>query len=182
VFLTHLHFDHVGGAVKRENEQLLPAFKNATYWSNQKHWDWATNPNEREKASFLKENILPIQESGQLKFIDTNQGVKFANNFNVRFVSGHTEAMMLPLINFKGKNILYMADLLPSAGHLPIPYVMAYDMFPLTTLNEKKLFLNEALQNDYILYFEHDAMNECCTLQQTEKGIRVKETFRLNEM
>jgi glyoxylase-like metal-dependent hydrolase (beta-lactamase superfamily II) len=182
VFLTHLHFDHVGGAIKRENEQLIPAFKNATYWSNQKHWDWATNPNEREKASFLKENILPIQESGQLRFIDTHQGVKFTDDFNVRFVSGHTEAMMLPLINFKGKSILYMADLLPSAGHLPIPYVMAYDMFPLTTLNEKKIFLNEALQNDYILYFEHDAVNECCTLQQTEKGIRVKDTFMLSEV
>jgi glyoxylase-like metal-dependent hydrolase (beta-lactamase superfamily II) len=182
VFLTHLHFDHVGGAVRRENDQLTPAFKNATYWSNKKHWDWAVFPNEREKASFLKENIIPIQESGQLKFIDTGGKVKFADDFNVRFVSGHTEAMMLPLIKYKGKNILYMADLLPSIGHLPIPYVMAYDMFPLTTLNEKKLFLNEALENDYILYFEHDPLNECCTVQQTEKGIRVKDTFKLNEL
>jgi len=182
VFLTHLHFDHVGGAVKRDGDQLTPAFKNATYWSNKKHWDWAVYPNEREKASFLKENILPIQESGRLKFIDTADGVQFTDNFNVRFVSGHTEAMMLPLISYKGKNILYMADLLPSVGHLPIPYVMAYDMFPLTTLNEKKLFLNEALENEYILYFEHDPVNECCTLQQTEKGIRVKDTFRLNEL
>lgn len=182
VFLTHLHFDHVGGAVMRDGETLKPAFKNATYWSNKKHWDWAVYPNEREKASFLKENILPIQESGQLKFIDAEDGVQFTKDFNVRFVSGHTEAMMLPLINYKDKKILYMADLLPSVGHLPIPYVMAYDMFPLTTLNEKKLFLNEAMENEYILYFEHDSVNECCTLQQTEKGIRVKETFKLNEV
>ncbi|MGZ3765473.1 MAG: MBL fold metallo-hydrolase [Mucilaginibacter sp.] len=182
VFLTHLHFDHVGGAVVREGEKLVPAFKNATYWSNKQHWDWAVYPNEREKASFLKENILPLEESGQLKFIGTEDGLQFANDINVRFVSGHTEAMMLPLINYKGKKILYMADLLPSVGHLPIPYIMAYDMFPLKTLNEKKLFLNEALQNEYILYFEHDPINECCTLQQTEKGIRVKDTFKLNEL
>jgi glyoxylase-like metal-dependent hydrolase (beta-lactamase superfamily II) len=182
VFLTHLHFDHVGGAVAREGESLLPAFKNATYWSNPKHWDWAVNPNEREKASFFKENIIPIEESGQLKFIDTTDGVNFSNDFDVRFVSGHTESMMLPLINYKGRKILYMADLLPSTGHLPIPYVMGYDMFPLTTLAEKKLFLNEALENEYVLYFEHDPINECCTLQQTEKGIRVKETFKLSEL
>jgi glyoxylase-like metal-dependent hydrolase (beta-lactamase superfamily II) len=182
VFLTHLHFDHVGGAVVREGESLNPAFKNATYWSNPKHWDWAVNPNEREKASFFKENIIPIEESGQLKFIDTTDGVNFSNDFDVRFVSGHTESMMLPLINYKGRKILYMADLLPSTGHLPIPYVMGYDMFPLTTLAEKKLFLNEALENEYVLYFEHDPINECCTLQQTEKGIRVKETFKLSEL
>jgi len=182
VFLTHLHFDHVGGAIARDGDQLVPAFKNATYWSNPKHWDWATNPNEREKASFLKENILPIQESGQLKFVETGQSVKFMDNFDIRFVSGHTESMMLPLISYKGRKILYVADLLPSVGHLPIPYVMAYDMFPLTTLNEKKIFLKEALENDYILYFEHDPLNECCTLQQTEKGIRVKDIFRLDEL
>ncbi|MDB5152732.1 MAG: fold metallo-hydrolase [Mucilaginibacter sp.] len=182
VFLTHLHFDHVGGAVKRDDETLIPAFKNATYWSNKQHWDWAVYPNDREKASFLKENILPIQESGQLKFIDTEDGGAFTKDFNVRFVSGHTEAMMLPLISYKGKKILYMADLLPSVGHLPIPYIMAYDMFPLKTLYEKKLFLNEALENEYILYFEHDPVNECCTLQQTEKGIRVRDTFKLNEL
>jgi glyoxylase-like metal-dependent hydrolase (beta-lactamase superfamily II) len=182
VFLTHLHFDHVGGAVKRDGEKLLPAFENATYWSNKQHWDWAVFPNEREKASFLKENILPIQESGQLKFIDAEDGAKFIDDFNIRLVYGHTDAMMLPLISYKGKKILYMADLLPSVGHLPIPYVMAYDMFPLTTLNEKKLFLNEALQNEYILYFEHDPVNECCTLQQTEKGIRFRDTFKLSEV
>jgi glyoxylase-like metal-dependent hydrolase (beta-lactamase superfamily II) len=182
VFLTHLHFDHVGGAVRRDGEKLVPAFKNATYWSNKKHWDWAIYPNDREKASFLKENILPIQESGQLKFIDANEGVKFTDYFKVHFVSGHTDAMMLPLITYKNKNILYMADLLPSIGHLPIPYIMAYDMFPLKTLYEKKMFLNEALENEYILYFEHDPVNECCTLEQTQKGIREKDIFKLNEL
>ena len=182
VFLTHLHFDHVGGAVIRENDKLIPAFKNATYWSNEQHWDWAVNPNDREKASFLKENILPIQESGQLKFIDSNDGAKFTNNISVKFAYGHTDAMMLPLINYKGKQVLYMADLLPSIGHLPMPYVMAYDMFPLKTLTEKKIFLTEALQKEYILYLEHDPINECCTLQQTEKGIRIKETFNLNQL
>ena len=182
VFLTHLHFDHVGGAVKRDEEKLVPAFKNATYWSNQQHWEWAVNPNDREKASFLRENILPIQESGQLKFIDAKDGVHFMEGFDVRFVYGHTDAMMLPLISYKGKKILYMADLLPSVGHLPLPYVMAYDMFPLKTLTEKKIFLNEALEKEYILYFEHDPVNECCTLQQTERGIRVKDTFKLNEL
>jgi glyoxylase-like metal-dependent hydrolase (beta-lactamase superfamily II) len=181
VFLTHLHFDHVGGAVIRNGETLTPAFKNATYWSNEQHWDWAVNPNEREKASFLKENILPIYESGQLKFIDVDDGIAFTDDINIRYVFGHTDAMMLPQINYKGKQILYMADLLPSTGHLPLPYVMAYDMFPLKTLGEKKAFLHEAVEKEYILYFEHDPLNECCTLQQTEKGIRVKETFRLDE-
>lgn len=180
VFLTHLHFDHVGGAVVREGDKLLPAFKNATYWSNEKHWDWAVNPNDREKASFLKENILPIQESGQLKFIECQDGVSFTGNISVKFTYGHTDAMMLPLINYKGKQVLYMADLLPSAGHLPLPYVMAYDMFPLKTLTEKKKILTEALEKEYILYFEHDPVNECCTLTQTEKGIRLNETFNLN--
>ncbi|WP_179414701.1 MBL fold metallo-hydrolase [Mucilaginibacter sp. E4BP6] len=180
VFLTHLHFDHVGGAVKRVGDKLRPAFKNAFYWSNKDHWEWATNPNDREKASFLKENILPIQGSGQLRFINSVDGVQFAKNFKVKFAYGHTEAMMLPLLNYKGHEVLYMADLLPSVGHLPMPYVMAYDMFPLKTLTEKKIILTEALEKQYILYLEHDAINECCTLQQTEKGIRIKETFNLN--
>jgi len=182
VFLTHLHFDHVGGAVIREGEKLIPAFKNATYWSNEQHWGWAVNPNEREKASFLKENILPIQESGQLKFIPAEDGIKFTENIQVRFAYGHTDAMMLPLINYKGHSVLYMADLLPSAGHIPLPYVMAYDMFPLKTLLEKKVFLTESIDKQFILYLEHDPVNECCTLQKTEKGIRLKETFNLNEI
>ena len=182
VFLTHLHFDHVGGAVLRDGDKLLPAFKNATYWSTQKHWDWAVNPNDREKASFLKDNILPIQQSGQLRFVDGKDGVNFTDNISVKFAYGHTEAMMLPLINYKGKQLLYMADLLPSIGHLPMPYVMAYDMFPLQTLTEKKIILTEALEKQYILYLEHDPVNECCTLQQTEKGIRINETFNLNTL
>lgn len=183
VFLTHLHFDHCGGSIERlADGMLVPAFKNATFWSNAEHWEWAVNPNAREKASFLKENILPIQESGQLKFIETTDGIPFTDHIQIRFVYGHTDAMMLPQIRYKDKTILYMADLLPSTGHIPIPYVMGYDMFPLTTLNEKKIFLEEALENDYILFFEHDPVNECCTLQQTEKGIRVKDTFKLSDL
>lgn len=183
VFLTHLHFDHCGGAIKREDGKLVPAFPNATFWSNSRHWQWATEPNAREKASFLKENILPLQESGQLKFVDDNStNADLPGDLKVRMVFGHTEAMMLPQVSYKGREILYMADLIPSAAHIPIPYVMAYDMFPLTTLNEKTSFLTEAVQNDYVLYFEHDRETECCTLQQTEKGIRVKDTFKLDEL
>ena len=181
VILTHLHFDHCGGAIQKVNDALVPAFNNATYWSNARHWKWATEPNDREKASFLKENILPIQQSGKLKFIEEHPN-DFPANIVIRQVFGHTEAMMLPQINYKGKTILYMADLLPSAGHIPLPYVMAYDMFPLTTLNEKKSFLTEAQQNDYVLFFEHDPTIECCTLQMTEKGVRMKESFKLEEI
>jgi len=183
VFLTHLHFDHCGGSIERQEDgALVPAFKNATYWSNKEHWQWAIEPNDREKASFLKENILPIQESGKLKFIDAVDGVSFTNNIKIRFAFGHTDAMMLPQISYKGKTILYMADMLPSVGHIPMPYVMSYDMFPLNTLKEKKKYLEEAVQNDYILFLEHDPVNECCTLQETEKGIRVKDTFKLSEI
>jgi glyoxylase-like metal-dependent hydrolase (beta-lactamase superfamily II) len=189
VFLTHLHFDHCGGSIVREGEKLVPAFKNATYWSNKKHWDWAVYPNDREKSSFLKENILPIEESGLLRFIDIPEGKNdklgetvFSENISVRFVYGHTEAMMLPQINYKRRTIVFMADLLPSAGHIPLPYVMGYDMFPLTTLHEKKSFLKEALDKEYILFFEHDPVHECCTLKQTEKGIRPKDFFRLDEI
>jgi glyoxylase-like metal-dependent hydrolase (beta-lactamase superfamily II) len=189
VFLTHLHFDHCGGSIIRDGEKLMPAFKNATYWSNQEHWNWAVYPNEREKASFLKENILPIQESGQLRFIqvvdnedDALSKTSFTENISIRFVNGHTEKMMLPQINYKNKTIIFMADLLPSAAHIPLPYVMAYDMFPLTTLQEKKSFLTEALNNNYILFFEHDAKHECCTLHQTEKGIRENEIFKLSDL
>ncbi|TWI83646.1 glyoxylase-like metal-dependent hydrolase (beta-lactamase superfamily II) [Lacibacter cauensis] len=189
VVLTHLHFDHCGGSIKREGDKLVPAFKNATFWSNEQHWAWATKPNDREKASFLKENILPIEESGQLKFIVPGESQfhqlsssAFTETISMRFVNGHTESMMLPQINYNGKTIVYMADLLPAVAHIPIPYVMAYDMFPLTTLNEKKSFLTEAVENDYILFFEHDPHIECCNLQQTEKGIRMKESFRLDEV
>jgi glyoxylase-like metal-dependent hydrolase (beta-lactamase superfamily II) len=201
VFLTHLHFDHCGGSIIRDGEKLIPAFKNAIYWSNEDHWKWATAPNDREKASFLKENILPIKESGQLKLVDSLQMTvdskenknsdsstiicqpsSIINNLSVRYANGHTNAMMLPQILYKEKTIVFMADLLPSIGHIPIPYVMAYDMFPLITLNEKKSFLTEAVNNNYILFFEHDPINECCTLIQTEKGIRSDRTFKLSEV
>ena len=182
VFLTHLHFDHCGGAIERAGEKLVPAFKNATYWSNEKHWQWAINPNDREKASFLTENILPIRESGKLKFIVPEEGVEFSKNINIRFVNGHTQSMMLPQIKYKGKTIIYMADLLPSVAHIPIPYIMAYDTRPLETLKEKKSFLTAALEQDFILFFEHDPEIECCNLQVTEKGIRSKETFNLEDV
>jgi glyoxylase-like metal-dependent hydrolase (beta-lactamase superfamily II) len=190
VFLTHLHFDHCGGAIVREGDKLVPAFKNAVYWSNERHWKWATEPNEREKASFLKENILPIQESGQLKFIPVSKEPSaiqpfasgITDNLSVIMVSGHTDAMMLPVIKYNNKTIVYMADLLPSAGHIPLPYVMAYDMFPLTTLQEKKSFLKDAVEKEYILFFEHDPTIECCTLQRTEKGIRMKDVFTMSDV
>ncbi len=187
VLLTHLHFDHCGGSIIRQGDQLVPAFKNAIYWSNEQHWQWAVQPNEREKASFLKENILPIQQSGQLQFIDVPSAdfddkgqlatAGFTDHISIRFVSGHTEKMMLPQIRYKDNTLVYMADLLPSVAHIPIPYVMAYDMQPLVTLHEKRSFLQEAIENNYILYFEHDPLQECCTLQLTEKGIRHRELF-----
>jgi glyoxylase-like metal-dependent hydrolase (beta-lactamase superfamily II) len=190
VFLTHLHFDHCGGAINRDGDRLVPAFPRAQFWSNDAHWKWATQPNDREKASFLRENILPIQESGQLNFVsrqparnpDSLDQAELIPGFRIRFVDGHTESMMLPQLSYKSRTIVYMADLLPSAAHIPIPYVMAYDMFPLTTLGEKKCFLKEALENDYILFFEHDAVYECCTLQMTEKGIKPKDFFKLSEI
>ncbi|MEP6674476.1 MAG: MBL fold metallo-hydrolase [Ferruginibacter sp.] len=187
VFLTHLHFDHCGGSIARQGDQLVPAFKNATYWSNERHWKWATEPNDREKASFLKENILPIQQSGQLKFINASEqgstdASQILDGLKVYFAFGHTDAMMLPMINYKGRTIVFMADLLPAVAHIPLPYVMAYDMFPLTTLHEKRSFLSEALEKDYTLFFEHDPLIECCTLQQTDKGIRCKDIFRLSEL
>jgi len=189
VFLTHLHFDHCGGAIKKSGELLVPAFKNAVYWSNTDHWKWATEPNPREKASFLKENILPIQQSGQLQMAggrtansSSLDSASFSAYMQLRFADGHTDAMMLPQLRYKNKTIVYMADLLPSAGHLPLPYVMAYDTRPLITMTEKESFLKEALDNDYILFFEHDPVNECCTLKQTERGIRINETFKLSDL
>ena len=182
MFLSHLHFDHCGGSIKwNENRTgYEPTFKNATYWSNARHWDWATKPNSREKASFLKENIIPIQESGRLKFIP--DGEELFPGFRVKYVSGHTDAMMLPHISYNGRTIVFVADLLPSTAHIPIPFVMGYDTRPLITMEEKEIFLNNAVENDFILFFEHDPFNECCTLQKTEKGVRVKETFLLENL
>lgn len=177
MFLTHLHFDHCGGGVKYNTNKLELVFKNARYWSNEEHWQWATKPNPREKASFIKENIMPMQESGHLQFV--NEG---ALPFNIFYASGHTDKMMIPKINYKGHTICYMADLLPSIGHIPLPYVMGYDTRPLLTLEEKERFLNEAADKKYILFLEHDAVNECCTVQRTEKGIRLEKTFSLAEL
>lgn len=183
MFLTHLHFDHCGGGVKYNNEKdkLETVFKNAKYWTNEAHWQWATEPNPREKASFLKENILPMKEFGQLNFISSNGSSPF-NAFDIQFVSGHTEKQMLPKIRYKDKTIVFVADLLPSVGHIPLPYVMGYDTRPLITLSEKAAFLEEAVQNDYILFFEHDPVNECCTLKQTDRGVRVDQVFKLEEI
>lgn len=186
VFLTHLHFDHCGGAIAHNKDRtgFRPVFKNATYWSTEKHWKWATEPNNREKASFLKENILPIEESGQLKFVD-RQGdftKNVFNNVDILFVDGHTESQMIPHINYKGKTLVFMADLLPSTGHIPLPYVMGYDTRPLLTLDEKGKFLNKAAQQDLILFLEHDYQNELCTVKQTEKGVRLDQTYHFSEL
>ena len=215
VLLTHLHFDHCGGSIIREGDKLVPAFRNAVYWSHSRHWQWAVRPNDREKASFLKENILPIQESGQLKFVDaadagtSNAGVSLSipdagpssaalpngatwsggaldrindvilPGLSVRVANGHTESMILPQLQYKGRTHIFMADLLPSVGHIPLAWVMSYDMFPLTTLKEKQSFWEEAATGEYVLMLEHDPVNECCTLQTSEKGIRLGETFSL---
>jgi len=181
VLLTHLHFDHCGGAVKIKDEKLVPAFPNAIYWSTAKHWDWAMNPNSREKASFLKENFVPLQEYGQLKFIEENEDgiTAFSSNIDILFAHGHTQSMMLPLIKYKGKTVCYMADLIPSSIHIPLPYVMGYDMFPMTTLIEKEKFLKKACEENYVLFFEHDPVGECCTVELTEKGYKRKEIFNL---
>jgi len=182
VFLTHLHFDHCGGSIKYNSDKtkLEPAFKNAVYYSNEKHWAWAVQPNSREKASFLKENILPIQESGQLKFLKT--GELLSDSISIIEVNGHTEAMMLPVVKYKNQTIAYMADLIPSVGHLPIPYVMGYDVRPLDTLKEKENILKTALDENWLLMFEHDPKNECVSLERTEKGIRAKEIIKLEDI
>ena len=181
MFLTHLHFDHCGGGIVRDQDKLVLTFKNARYWSNEDHWHWATYPNPREKASFLKENILPIKESGHLSFINEGEKSPF-KSFDILYVSGHTDKMMIPRIRVKDKVICYMADLLPSVGHIPLPYVMGYDTRPLLTMEEKERFLKEAADNQYILFFEHDPVNECCTVKHTEKGVRLDRVFPLSEI
>lgn len=179
--LTHLHFDHCGGSIRKdENGGHVAAFPNASYWVSKAQWDWALNPNHREKASFLKENILPIMGSGKLKLVKED-GELFPG-FDVRLFHGHTAGQMIPFIRYNAKTIVFMADLLPSTAHVPIPYVMAYDTQPLVTLEEKSAFFEEAIEKEYILFFEHDIYNECCTLQDTEKGPRVKETFPLSAL
>jgi glyoxylase-like metal-dependent hydrolase (beta-lactamase superfamily II) len=182
VFLTHLHFDHCGGSVKYGSHgQYELAFPRAKYWTNQDHWNWATIPNPREKASFLEENILPLQEYGVLEFLDLSKKSLFPG-FDFLTMDGHTDKQMLPKLQYKGRTLVFMADLLPSVGHLPIPYVMGYDTRPLLTLQEKQAFLEEAVRENYLLFFEHDASNECCTVKMTEKGVRVDQTFRLDEL
>lgn len=180
VFLTHLHFDHCGGGIQwnKDRTGFEPTFPNAVYWTNKSHWKWATQPNAREKASFLKENIMPMQELGVLRFVEDEN----FDLFDIIYVSGHTEKMMLPKIQYKNRWVVFMADLLPSVGHIPVPYVMAYDTRPLITMEEKAAFLEEALRQDYILFFEHDPVHQLCTLQQTEKGIRAAQTYRFSEV
>jgi glyoxylase-like metal-dependent hydrolase (beta-lactamase superfamily II) len=184
MFLTHLHFDHCGGGVEYVNEdrdRFRMAFPNAKYWSHQDHWNWAVDPNPREKPSFLRENIQPIQESGQLNFVP-DSGVSPFDAFEIYTVDGHTDKMMIPKIKYKDKTIVFMADLLPSIGHIPLPYVLGYDTRPLLTLKEKASFLNQAADESYILFFEHDSEHECCTVKHTEKGVRLDGTFPLNEI
>lgn len=189
VFMTHLHFDHCGGSIRwnKDRTGYEPAFKNARFWSNKAHWKWATEPNAREKASFLKENILPLEESGQLSFIPVpEKGSRYLKNsalgFDILYVDGHTDKQMIPVLQYKGKTLVFMADLLPTAGHIPLPYVMGYDTRPLLTLEEKADFLNKAASEEFYLFLEHDAHNEICTLKHTEKGVRLREIHTFDEV
>jgi glyoxylase-like metal-dependent hydrolase (beta-lactamase superfamily II) len=187
VFMTHLHFDHCGGSVRWNADRTgyEVAFKNAKYWSNHDHWEWATKPNAREKASFLSENILPMQESGHLSFVKRNDVAYLDQSeldFGIHFVDGHTDKMMIPQIQFQDKTFCFMADLIPTAGHIPLPYVMGYDTRPLLTLPEKEMFLNQAADQNFYLFLEHDAHNEIITVERTERGIRLKEVFSCKEI
>ena len=182
VFLTHLHLDHCGGCIAYDpaREHLIPAFPNATFWTNESHWNWALDPNPREGASFLKENILPMQESGQLKFLA--EGESIHPDIDVLLVHGHTEAQMIPCIKIDGKTVVFMADLIPSTGHIPLPYVMGYDVRPLLTIEEKTEFLRQAVDGNYYLFLQHDPVNEICTVKDTEKGVRLKEVPKFGEV
>ncbi len=185
VFLTHLHFDHCGGSVQRRPDGALQlAFPNATYWSNEDHWNWAVTPNPREKASFLHENILPIQESGHLKFVDLASGVPDAlpQFREIIVANGHTEQMMVPLLEYQGRTLAFMADLLPSVGHVPLPYVMSYDVRPLVTMTEKEAVLRRAAAENWVLLLEHDPINEACTVALTDRGVRLDQTLRLADL
>ena len=187
VFLTHLHFDHCGGSVQwnKDRTGYEPAFKNARFWTNEAQWEWATDPNDREKASFLSENLLPMKESGQLRFIARDETSFLPTSelgFGILFVDGHTEKQMIPHISYKGKTLVFVADLLPTVGHIPLPYVMGYDTRPLLTLSEKACFLENAVKNNYYLFLEHDAHNQICTLQTTEKGVRLKEIHTFDHL
>ncbi|NVO20765.1 MAG: MBL fold metallo-hydrolase [Bacteroidetes bacterium] len=181
MFLTHLHFDHAGGSINLRNDGtgFEPAFPNARYWVSNDHWNWANNPNRREKASFLKENIIPILESGQLNLFDAP--FELLKGFQVKTYDGHTAGQAIPFIKYKGRTIVYMADFIPTSAHVPLPYIMSYDTQPLKSLTEKEKFLEEAVDNSYILFFEHDAFSECCTLIRTEKGIKVNKKGTLEE-
>lgn len=181
MFLSHLHFDHCGGGIRLQDGKPELAFENARYWSNADHWKWATQPNAREKASFLKENILPMQESGHLNFVEIDKPSPF-KQFDLFYASGHTDKMMVPKIKYKNHTVCFVADLLPSVGHIPLPYVMGYDTRPLITLEEKERFLKEAAANNYILFLEHDPVNECCTVKETERGVRVDQLFPLKDI
>jgi len=181
MFLTHLHFDHCGGGVIRKGDTFHLTFQKARYWSNPEHWDWATRPNPREKASFIPENIFPMKESGNVNFIDLSKPSPFSQ-FEIFAASGHTDKMMIPMIRYNGKTICFMADLLPSTGHIPLPYIMGYDTRPLITLEEKERFLGEAADKQYILFLEHDPVNECCTVKRTEKGVRLDQAFKLSDI
>lgn len=187
VFMTHLHFDHCGGSIQwnKNRTGYEPAFKNARFWTNEEHWEWATKPNPREKASFLKENLLPMQESGQLFFVDRKKSQHLDSSelgFGIHFMDGHTDKQMLPHIQYKGKTLVFVADLIPTVGHIPLPYVMGYDTRPLLTMAEKDLFLKNAAQNNWLLFFEHDAHNQLCSLKETEKGVRLDQLYTFNEL